>query len=48
VLLLLLPLVQALKNVGMWEAMTEDELNKMMDAVDTNGNGTIEIDGNII
>ena len=41
----LILLLQTIQSVGMWEAMTEEELDQMMDAADTSGNGTIEIDG---
>jgi len=42
---MLLLLLQTIQSVGMWEAMTEEELDQMMDAADTSRNGTIEIDG---
>ena len=38
-------LLQAIKSVGMWEAMTEEELNEMMEAADINGDGTIDYNG---
>jgi len=32
----------------MWEGMTEEELDQMMDTADTSGNGTIEYNGRLI
>jgi len=42
---LLLLLVQAIKNAGLCEVMTEEDLDSMMDTADTSGNGTIEYSG---
>ena len=32
----------------MWDGMTEEELDEMMDKADTNGNGSIEYNGRSI
>jgi len=44
-LLVVVVAVQAIKNAGLCEVMTEEDLDSMMDTADTSGNGTIEYSG---
>jgi len=38
-------LLQTIQSTGMWEAMTEEELDQMLVATDTNNDGTVDYNG---
>jgi len=46
-MLLMVVLLQTIQSTGMWEAMTEEELEQMLNDADTNKNGTVEYNGKV-
>jgi len=45
VLLLVVVVVQVIKDEGMGDTFTDEEIDEMMNAADTNGDGTIDYKG---
>jgi len=38
-------MVQTIKGDGLWEVMTDEELDQLFDAVDADNSGTIDYNG---